>query len=103
LVVAFVMALLPRPPQLPGAPSDKVQHVVAFAVLAALAAWAYPRARPIKVALGLSIFGALIEIAQTIPLLHRDGDPLDWLADTLAAGLVLAIAAWIRRRDSRRI
>jgi hypothetical protein len=38
-------------------------------------------------------FGALIEIAQMIPQIHRDSDPLDWLADSAASLTVLAIIA----------
>lgn len=98
LAFAFVMAVLPKPPQLPGQPSDKVQHILAFAVLAALAAAAYPRARLIKILLLLSAFGALIEFVQAIPVLHRDADWVDWIADTIAAGVVLLLAALIRKR-----
>jgi VanZ family protein len=95
---AFVMATLPKPPQLPGEPSDKIQHILAFAVLAALAAAAYPCTGLLKIALGLSAFGALIEIVQMIPILHRDAELVDWLADTVAAAIVLAIAALLRDR-----
>ena len=96
---AFVMAVLPQPPHLPGDPSDKVQHIVAFAVLALLATLAYRSVRPTAVALGLSAFGAAIELAQTIPALHRDADIVDWCADTLAAALVLALVALLRRNS----
>ena len=34
---ALVMACIPQPPQLPGQPSDKLQHIVAFVVLTLLA------------------------------------------------------------------
>ncbi len=95
---AFVMAALPHPPHLPGEPSDKVQHVIAFATLGLLGAWAYARSSPWRLVLGLSLFGALIELVQAIPVLHRDSDVLDWLADTVAAALVLLLVAWWRRR-----
>jgi VanZ family protein len=97
---AFIMATLPKPPQLPGEPSDKIQHIIAFTVLAGLAAAAYPRVSLMKIGLGLSAFGALIELVQTIPILHRDADLIDWIADTVAAFLVLGAAA-ILRRDRR--
>ncbi len=77
LVFAFVMALLPHPPQLPGAPSDKVQHVAAFAILAALGAAAYRSTSLMRLLAGLSTFGALIEFLQAIPVLNRDSDPVD--------------------------
>ena len=98
LVFAFVMAVLPKPPQLPGQPSDKIQHILAFTVLAGLAAAAYPRARLIRILLLLSAFGALIELVQTIPALHRDGDWIDWVADTAAAAVVLLLARIVRKR-----
>jgi VanZ family protein len=99
VLFAFVMAVLPHPPHVPGAPSDKVQHILAFATLGALSACAYPRASFVTSWLWLSVFGALIEVAQAIPWLHRDSDPLDWIADTAAAGLALAIVAVVRRRS----
>ena len=98
MVFAFVMAVLPHPPQLPGAPSDKVQHIAAFLVLGALASFAYPRTSPVYLATALSLFGAVIEIVQLIPSLHRDGDPVDWIADTAAAGLILIFLHWLRTR-----
>jgi hypothetical protein len=95
---AFVMAVLPHPPQLPGAPSDKVQHIAAFLVLGALASFAWPRTSPVYLATALSLFGAVIELVQLIPALNRDGDPVDWIADTAAAGLVLIFLHWLRAR-----
>src|SRR5262249_42757704 len=91
---ALVMALLPHPPQVPGNPSDKVQHVAAFATLGLLGFYAYPRLSPLWLIADLSLFGALIEIAQAIPALHRDSDPLDWVADTLACLLVIVSLRW---------
>jgi hypothetical protein len=49
----------------------------------------------------LSLFGAAIEVLQAIPVLHRDSDIRDWLADTLAVGAILLIARW--RRARRRV
>jgi len=95
---ALVMALLPNPPQVVNA-SDKVQHMLAFAVLAGLAALAWPR-RLLAIALGLFAFGGLIELLQTIPSLHRDGQAADWIADVAAATAVLLVAAAFGRRTA---
>ena len=95
---AFVMAVLPRPPRVPGDPSDKVLHVIAFATLAALGAWAYRKLPLFRLAVALSLFGALIELAQAIPALHRDSDIVDWVADTVAAAAVLLLVRWLRSR-----
>ena len=99
-VFAFVMAVLPHPPELPGAPSDKVQHIAAFLVLGALASFAYPATSPVYLGTGLSLFGAFIELVQYVPSLHRDSDPLDWIADTAAAALMLIFLHWLRTRLS---
>jgi VanZ family protein len=100
---AFVMAILPHPPDLPGAPSDKVQHIAAFLVLGLLAALAYWRTSLLRIAAGLSLFGALIEIVQGIPGLHRDSDAVDWLADTAAVALALMLVRLLRARRSGRV
>jgi VanZ family protein len=95
---AFVMAVLPHPPHFPGEPGDKVEHIIAFATLAILGSFAYPFAGLLRLLAGLSLFGALIELVQEIPALHRDSDIVDWIADTLTAGLVLTIVWWWRSR-----
>jgi hypothetical protein len=95
---AFVMAVIPHPPELPGHPSDKIQHIAAFATLGMLGAWAFPRLPILRLIIRLSIFGAVIEIIQAIPALHRDSDILDWLADTIACAIVLFAIRWWRAR-----
>lgn len=94
---ALVMASLPKPPQLPGDPGDKVQHIIAFAVLAVLARAGWLNVSGWRLLAGLSAFGALIELVQAIPALHRHADWIDWAADTLAAAAVLAVAALVRK------
>ena len=95
---AFVMAVLPHPPRLPVEPNDKIQHITAFATLALLGSFAYPRTSLVKLLVSLSLFGALIEVVQAIPMLHRDSDIFDWIADTAAVAVVLLAVDWWRRR-----
>ena len=97
LSFAFVMAVLPHPPELPGDPSDKVQHIMAFTALTALALAAFPRTSPVRIGLWLAAFGALIEFVQMIPALYRDASVLDWLADCAAVLVILLIGTPIRR------
>jgi hypothetical protein len=92
------MAILPHPPQLPGEPNDKVQHIIAFATLSLLSSFAYPATALLQLLVRLSLFGAFIEIVQAIPLLHRDSDVLDWLADTAAVAFALFLVHWWRSR-----
>jgi VanZ family protein len=96
---AATMALLPMPPRVPiDRFGDKFEHMLAFAVLAALVQLAYPAASRLRLALWLSLFGAGIEVAQAIPFLHRDSDLRDWLADTAVLAPVLGIPALLARR-----
>lgn len=97
LAFAIVMALLPHPPQLPGQPGDKIQHIVAFIVLSALAANAYRGASLAALGVALSGVGSGIEFLQMIPALHRDAQLSDWIADTCAIIVVLVIAGVVRR------
>jgi VanZ family protein len=94
---AFVMATLPHPPRIPGSPDDKVQHIIAFATLAALGRMAFPTARALQILGALSLYGALIEFIQLYPPLNRDGDIVDWLADTSAVAVVLLLLRLVRR------
>ena len=102
LAVAFtlVMALLPKPPALPiDRFGDKFEHMLAFSVLALLARFSFRRAGSWRLLEHLSFFGALIEVFQSIPALHRDCDPLDWAADTIAVGVALLLARWFASRN----
>jgi VanZ family protein len=99
---AITMALLPKPPKLPtDAWGDKVEHIIAFATLAFLAALSFPAMPRWRVIERLSFLGALIEVAQSIPALGRDCDIRDWVADTLAVMVVTGLVALVsppRRR-----
>ncbi|TVV74104.1 hypothetical protein [Sphingomonas solaris] len=97
MLFAVVMATLPHPPAVPGDPVDKVQHIAAFSVMALLAALAYPHARLARIVERLSFLGAMIELVQSIPALHRDCDIMDWVADTAAVVVVLLLVALARR------
>ena len=94
LVFAVTMALLPHPPQVPG--GDKYQHMAAFGTLTVLAAAGWPRAELLRIGERLSFLGALIEVIQSIPALHRDCDVMDWIADTaIVIGVVSVV--WMSR------
>ena len=97
---AVTMAVLPQPPYTPVERfGDKIEHIVAFATLAALACLGFPNAARRLIVERLSFLGAAIEVVQSIPALNRDCDVRDWLVDTAAVALVaLAFAAWDKRR-----
>ena len=101
IILAVTMALLPHPPQLPiDRFGDKFEHMLAFATMAILAALAYPVVPLFRIGERLSFLGALIEVCQSIPALHRDCDIHDWAADTIAIIVVLFIVRLGRRSSA---
>ena len=97
-----MMALLPKPPEIPGEPGDKIQHMMAFATLGALAAAAWRDRRLVVLFAWLAGFGAAIEVLQMIPALHRDAELLDWLADMAAAAVSLGVVRALLSYSARR-
>lgn len=100
LLAVFALSAWPHPPHVPYIPSDKTQHSLAFAALALLGGAAYPRLALFKLALGLAAFGALIEGVQAIPMLNRQSEFFDWIADL--AGMVPTMGALAVWRSLRR-
>lgn len=91
-IVALVMALLPKPPPLPGSPPDSLLHALAFATLAMLAVIGFPRLSLLRIVGGLAVFGGLIELAQAIPALNRHSELRDLVIDVLAAAVAAGAA-----------
>ena len=97
----FILAILPDPPRLAAEAPDKVQHIFAFAALTLLARLAYSKTSLWRLIFSLAAFGALIEVAQGYPPLHRDADFRDWLADIAAIVVVLLVCHPLMRRAAR--
>lgn len=93
------MAWLPNPPPVPGNPNDKIQHIMAFACLSLVGAMAYPAFPLARLGERLSFLGAIVEVVQNIPALHRDCDIRDWIADTAAIIFMLLIVRALRLRE----
>lgn len=98
----LVMALLPAPPALPVEAGDKTLHMIAFAVLSLLASLSFPRRRVIELFVWMAALGALIEVLQMIPALHRDAELGDWVADCAASLAVLVLCRGIEWVFARR-
>ncbi|RWE90506.1 MAG: hypothetical protein E5X07_30045 [Mesorhizobium sp.] len=81
---------------------DKLQHAIAFAVLAALGSLGWPGHKAWLVVL-LAFTGAAIEVLQGAQLIGRDLDGFDWVADCAGMALGLTIAGWTKRRVGRRV
>lgn len=102
LIFTFYNAVMPPSHVLHLTPWDKATHFVAFYVLTGLAVAAFPKQNLFVVAALLSAFGALIEIVQGLPMVHRDKDFWDWVADTIAICSALApmLLSWWRGQVS---
>lgn len=91
---AVTMALLPHPPDLNI--RDKWQHMSAFGALTFLSVLSFPSTPLTRIGERLSFLGALIEVFQSIPAVHRDCDVMDWLADTYVIICVLILFRIVR-------
>ena len=96
------MALLPKPPEIPGEPGDKIQHMMAFFTLGTLAAAGWRDRTLVKLFAWLAGFGGAIELFQMIPTLHRDAELLDWIADMAAAAVALGLVRTLLDYSARR-
>lgn len=101
LTGAVILALLPHPPHVPEF-GDKAQHMLAFGTLTLLGSLAFPRAPKLRLGERLSFLGALVEVLQAIPALHRDCDIRDWIADTIAIVAVLGLLHMLKLPRKRR-
>lgn len=100
LIFTFYSAVIPPQHALQLVPWDKAEHFIAFYGLTGLAVAAFPRYPILVIAVLLSGFGALIEYVQGLPMVHRDRDFWDWVADTVAIAAALSpmILVWWRRQ-----
>ncbi len=94
VLAVVVVCLMPPPPlSLPDG-GDKVEHFLAYFLLAGSAVQLYRRGRPLLwVGLGLVLMGIGIEFAQGALTVTRMADPMDALANSVGvlAGLATAL------------
>jgi hypothetical protein len=104
LIFTFYSAVIPPTHAVQLVPWDKAEHFIAFYALTGLAVAAFPAAHLWIIAVLLSGFGALIEMVQGLPIVHRDRDFWDWVADTIAilAALSPMLLVWWRARAAVR-
>jgi len=90
IIIVVMGSLNPQPAILPLRLSDKLVHILAYAILGIVGSIGYPNRSMTAVLIGgLTVLGGAIEIAQ-IYIPGRDGTLLDVLANAL--GSVLGVA-----------
>ena len=102
VLIIYGLAIMPsdKAPDL-GA-GDKINHIAAFLFLTLFGRWALRDTGRLRLAIGLSFFGGLIEVTQAIPVLNRDASVWDWIADSAAIGVALLLAWPVERLLRRR-
>lgn len=100
LVAGSISAVMPAADTPHVLPWDKAEHFVGFYILAALGAFAFPRLKAVWLAAGLIALGGAIEIVQGLPMVGRDSDVKDWIADTIAVACALGPLIIARWRDT---
>jgi len=89
-------------PELPGAPSDKLEHFAAYGVLGLLVVWAVVAGqwrsitlRTVVVAVAISSAYGYADEYHQLFVPNRSYDLMDWAADTTGAAVAAALAwAW---------
>ncbi len=93
VLVVVVVCLIPPPPMDLPKNSDKVEHFLAYFILAGSAVQLFRRGRPLLWAgVGLVLMGVCIEFAQGALTSTRSADPMDAIANTIGvlAGMATA-------------
>lgn len=102
LLVAF-LALTPAPPPQASLGWDKLNHLSAFAALAACTVFGWRDARTAQRALLLALlaYGGAIELLQRL-VSGRSGEWNDLLADAIGIVVGTRLARWWLRREAAR-
>jgi VanZ family protein len=75
---------------------DKAEHATAWLVLAALGLVLFPR-QAVTIALFSLGFGVLVELLQAMPVIGRDADVRDVLADSVGIAAALVVGRLVRK------
>ena len=100
LAFTLYMMLQPSPPHLIFERlGDKAEHAISFGGMALLARLGFRKMPDWLILERLSFLGAMVEVVQAIPSLHRDCDWHDGLADSIGVALSLGLIRVLRLRE----
>jgi hypothetical protein len=98
LVIIYGLAIMPGTEAPTIGFGDKADHMFAFLVLTLLGRAVYGPRRILLLGIGLSAFGAFIELSQGSPFIGRDASMADWIADSFSILLGLGLGAFLAKR-----
>ena len=81
---------------------DKIQHSIVFLILSIAGCLAFKK-KIWMITIGLTIFGAIIELLQATLTTTRTGDVKDWLADVAGILIGLVIVSIYRQFKPKRL
>lgn len=101
-VILTYLLLMEMPPANNVSPyKDKIEHIIAFGGVTFWGLMAFP-ARRMLIVLGLTMFGAVMEVLQGLLTTTRQPSVYDWLADIvgiiLAWTIVSLLVNWWKKR-----
>ena len=100
-ILTYLLLMEMPPSNDPSLYKDKIEHIIAFGGVAFWGLMAFPRHR-FSIAIGLTIFGALMEVLQGVMTTTRQPSIYDWLADlvgiALTWGVVILLQRWWKKR-----
>ncbi|WP_305096586.1 teicoplanin resistance protein VanZ [Croceibacterium aestuarii] len=96
LSAIFMVALMPAKIAPSVFASDKLNHMLAFFVLAAFAKSLWPRRGLLTIFAWLALYGGLIEILQWALGFGRDANWMDLAADLVAICFGLVAMSWMK-------
>lgn len=100
IAAILFLATTAGPLPVPSAPSDKVNHLIAFLELTLLMRLGWPQLKPLYFIPLLLGFGMLIEIVQaTLP--YRDFSLADVAADATGIAAGMLIWPWLQKFNAR--
>lgn len=95
LALVTYLMLIELPPKESGWPYwDKVQHAVVFVILTSVAQLAFQN-WGWRSAIGLAVYGAIIEWMQGVWTITRMPSVGDWLADVAGIAISLFVYSWL--------
>jgi len=99
IIIVAWLAFKPSTGSNEGLPWDKANHALAFLVLTVVVARGWPGLSAWRLGLMMLAAGAAIEVIQAIPLIGRDADGWDVVADMTGFVLGWLTTIGLRRLD----